>query len=473
MEKQFSSSELTTFMLVEYRSTWNAISHTAATLVKLSGHGHQGTPVIMRQVKEGERKVSAMLLLRLPTFALAFLAISLGGARAQSITWPSFQWSESNNAPVMLELKRRFEEENPGVTVSNIPVPPAVFWDKQFTDTMSGNPPDIATLYDPEVRTYIEAGVLEPLDQPLRAAGIPRDGFVPTAALGTKGGVTYAVPFQINARALFYNEKLLQDAGLSPPGNYEEFLKAVRALRQPRKQQFGFATLSRPGSAADEYIEIMPIVAGFGGAFIRNGKPSANAPETLEALRFLKLVYSEQLIPRGMDRSAYRSLFAQGRIGMYATGSFMAAVVSAANPETYANLRAIPLPLPTGETTSITVFLGVPKSARNKEAAGRLLARMMKDDMQAAIVTMGKTYPGRVGFVPPGFVTENPWFAAFEKATLSARSYAPQGAEQYGAEIVKIVSEHVEAMLFGNEAPEQTVDRMQVALATFLASKAK
>ena len=289
--------------------------------------------------------------------------------------------------------------------------------------------------------------------------------------LARKGGKIYAVPFQINARALFYNEKLLKEAGVEPPRSFSEFQAAIRKLRKPEAQQFGFATVSKPGAANLVYIEIMPIVAGFGGGFFRAGQPSAAAPETVAALRFIKGAYDDQLIPRGMDTATYRQLFVQGKVGMYATGGFFASVVASGNKDTYEHLRAMPLPFPSGRTMSITVFLAVPKAAKNKDLAAKLLMRMLKDDMQAVIVNLGKTVPGRVGMIPASFIQENPWFKAFEQAALTAKSYAPEGAEQYGAEITKVVAEHVESMLFKGVSAEATGSNLQKALTDFMVTK--
>jgi multiple sugar transport system substrate-binding protein len=404
---------------------------------------------------------------------LAALLLSVATAGATELTWPSFQWSEPNNAPVMKELKKSFERENPGVTVKELPVPPAVFWDKQMADTAAGNPPDVLTLYDPEIRQYIEADLLEPLDKYYEQAGIAADQLVPTARLARKDGKIYGVPFQVGARALFYNAKLLDDAGLEPPTNVDELLNAIRVLRKPDKQQFGFITVSKPGNQSVAYIEVNALVVGFGGGFFKNGKPSANAQQTVAALKFLKTLYDEGLIPRGMDTNGYRQLFIQGRIGMYATGPFIAGIVAKDNKDTYANLRAVPLPLPGKTTMAVTVFLGVPKASKNKDLAAKLIMRLLKDDIQKQIVTVGKTFPGRPGFVPPNFVAENPWFKAVEEASLSAKTYAPDGVEQYGAEVVKIVGEHVEAMLFRNVTAEQTGENLQRALEEFTAAKQK
>ena len=153
-------------------------------------------------------------------------------------------------------------------------------------------------------------------------------------------------------------------------------------MHKPDRQQFGFATVSKPGAANLLYIEIMPIVIGMGGGFFTDGHPSANSKGTLAALKFIKSIYDDQLIPRGMDTPSYRQLFAQGKVGMYATGSFFAGVVQSANKETYANLGSVPLPFPSGKTMSLTAFLAVPKAAKNKDLAAKLLMRMLKDDIQ-------------------------------------------------------------------------------------------
>lgn len=413
-------------------------------------------------LKWSTRLLAATLLLTLPIPAFA-----------ADIQWPSFMWGEPNNAPVLLELKNKFEKENPGTTVVNSTVPISVFWDKQFADAASGKPADIVTLYDPDIRAYLDADLLEPLDSYYKAAGIDLNQLVPTKSLAQKNGKIYGVPMQINARALFLNLALLKDAGLQPPKSFAEFQAAMKAMHKPDRQQFGFATVSKPGAANLLYIEIMPIVIGMGGGFFTDGHPSANSKGTLAALKFIKSIYDDQLIPRGMDTPSYRQLFAQGKVGMYATGSFFAGVVQSANKETYANLGSVPLPFPSGKTMSLTAFLAVPKAAKNKDLAAKLLMRMLKDDIQQKIVEVGKTHPGLLGKIPESFSRENPWFKAFEQASKNAVSYAPEGVEQYGNEIVKIVAEHVEGMLFNNISAQDTADKLQKSLTDFMATKKK
>ncbi|TIX53115.1 MAG: hypothetical protein E5V33_27340, partial [Mesorhizobium sp.] len=74
---------------------------------------------------------------------------------------------------------------------------------------------------------------------------------------------------------------------------------------------------------------------GFGGGYFKDGKPSANSPETIAALRFYKQLFDENLIPRAVETGVYRDMFAHGKVGMYATGSFIASVVEGADKDVY------------------------------------------------------------------------------------------------------------------------------------------
>jgi multiple sugar transport system substrate-binding protein len=406
------------------------------------------------------------------TAATAFMRPFVARGQAPTeLAIPSILWVTPGNVSYVNELKAAFEAANPGVSVSVPPVPSNVFFDKQLADVSAGNPPDIATLYDPDMRAYLEGGLLEPLDDILASAGVAQRDLIPTASLAVKDGRIYGIPMQMNVRELLINQHLLEEAGLAAPRTLDAFEAAVRRLRNPARQQFGFATLSRPGGAGGNFIEMAPIVVGFGGGFFRAGQPSANAPETVAALALMKRLYDENLIPRGLDFDTYRQLFVQGRIAMYAVGPFLAAAAQLANPETYRVLGSGLLPFPGNRTISVTVFFALIRGARNKPAAERFLAMMLQDQWQRRIVEVIKASPARRGMVPATFVAQNPWFRAFAEGEAMAVSYAPEGAEQYGNEVARIVNEHVEAMLFRGVAVRQTVDALQAALETFIATK--
>jgi ABC-type glycerol-3-phosphate transport system substrate-binding protein len=402
--------------------------------------------------------------------AAVTLAAHIPTPAAGEIVYPSFHYSEQPEGDFLRAVIAAFERAHPGSRVKQVAVPYSAFWDKQLSDIQAGMPPDVATMYDPEIRSYIEAGALEPLNAYIAAAGFKLEDFVPATRLAMQDGQLYALPWTINPRALFYNKQLFAEAGLQPPTNLEEFMRAARALTKPERQQFGFAIAAKPGSAWLTYLESAPLIVGIAGGLFHDGTPRVSDPAVVTALRTYKELYDERLVPRGVETAAYREMLGRGQIAMYAGGSFIASTVKAVSAETYGNLGAVPLPFPTGKSVAVTVFLGIPKGANNKDGAAALLMTLLQDKYQHQIVEQLASFPARAGMVRPEFLRQNPWFAAFAEAAKSATSYAPEGAEQHGQEIIKIVATNLERLLFNGATPEQTAQALQAELETLLAS---
>lgn len=400
-----------------------------------------------------------------------FATTALGSAVAQEINYPSFHWTEPTYGAFLKELKADFEKNNPGVTIKDTFIPFGSFADQMYIDITSGNPPDVLTALDPNFKRYVDADLLEPLDPYLAEAGIELDDFIAPQQLAIKDGKVYGIAFVANPRALFVNKKMLADAGLDIPANFEEFDQAVRALRDPAKQQFGLALSAYSGSPNQQFLEYAPIFASFGAKFVTDGKATADTPEMLKALTYYKTLVDEGLVPKGARFEVFRPMFVNGQIAMYAAGPFMGAVTEAGNAETYKDIATAPLALGPGKPITVTNYLAVPKGAPNKEVSAKLLMTILQDHWQQRIVELVKAIPGRKGMVSQEFIDVNPWFKTFDDIAGVAVSYAPEGMEQYGSDIITIVGRNMEAMLFRGTSPEETAKNMQAELSEFIASK--
>lgn len=411
---------------------------------------------------------------RLRAAALALGVIVAGGcghALADEIDYPSFHWTEPTYGAFLKELKADFEEQNPGLTIKDTFVPFGSYADQMYIDITSGNAPDILTALDPDFKRYVDADLLEALDKYLEEAGIKLDDFIAPEQLAMKDGKVYGIAFVTNPRALFVNTQMLKDAGFEMPANLEEFEKIVKALRDPTKQKFGLALSAYSGAPGQQYLEYAPIIASFGAKFFSDGKPSAETPEMVKALTFYKTVVEEGLVPKGAKFEVFRPMFVNGKIAMYAAGPFMGAVTQAGNPETYKHLATEPLPLGPGKPITVTNFLAIPKGAAHKDASAKLLMTILQDRWQQRIVELVKAIPGRKNVVSQEFIDENPWFKTFDTLAGESVSYAPEGAEQYGSDVVAIVGKRVEAMLFTGATPEDTAKSIQADLVAFMDSK--
>jgi ABC-type glycerol-3-phosphate transport system substrate-binding protein len=411
------------------------------------------------------------------TIVFGLLVLSLvaaAGAREPAaaqqieINYPSHYWGESTHVGFFTPLVAQFEAENPTIKVVGSNVPLSVYWDKTFAELMAGTPADIVNPLDTQLGQYIEAGFLEPLTPYLKAAGYDIDSFYPVIRAAVRNGEIYAVPYGLNPRVFMYNEEMFRAAGVPVPTTVDEFMTAVRRIRNPQTQTFGFATMATSAAPDMTYLEIMPTVAGFSRGFVVNGKANANAPETVAALQLLKNLYDERLIPIGQDFQVYRSMFSEERVAALTIGAFMRNVAGNANPAVRDRIQVAPLPFPTGNTISVNNYLAVPRDAKNKEAAIKFILKVLEDQWQPKITEFTGAIPARPGLVSSDFLRQNPWFQGVLDVTPNAFPFAPDGVGRHAPEVVQIIIRHYEAMLFNNVSAQVTGDNMQRELEAFL-----
>lgn len=385
------------------------------------------------------------------------------GAGSGTLSWPSFFWSEPGNV-LPKTARDNFKKANPKVNLLAPPIPFADYHNKVYTQMASGQAPDVVTPFDPQIGQWTREGLLEPLEDCLTRHNIDSSKFIPTQKLAEYEGKTYGVVLVSNPRVLVYNKKLLTEAGVAVPKDRSELMAAIAAVRDPSKQQFGFVTLTGSTSPSDTYINLMPTVAGFGGAFVKEGKATANSPETVAALSFQKELYVKGQVPKGTIGAGAQDAFTAGKIGMFIVGPFIIQHAEAAHPEVAKDLSATMLPLPGGRTASVNVFLSIPKNAKNKNGACDLIASALEDDLQKLAAP---SIPA-TGQFDPAFLSKNPYFQAVLDAAKVAESYAPVGAEKHMADIEKIVTDVYQEMLTSSMTGEEAGAKMQSKLQDLL-----
>src|SRR3954447_9295659 len=124
------------------------------------------------------------------------------------------EWTLPNTARVLRRLNESFSRKYPNVNVREVAIPFAGFHDQMLTQLTAGTPPDLFRIDDPQIALYMERSYLEKLDGALRDASVDPAGFVAGGADATLDGHIYAVNYQTNPRALFYNKRLLEAGGV-------------------------------------------------------------------------------------------------------------------------------------------------------------------------------------------------------------------------------------------------------------------
>ena len=108
--------------------------------------------------------------------------------------------------------------------------------DKLMAAIAAGNPPEIALLDNFQVAGWAAQDALVPLDDLMGSVGLSLDGIYEWALEGSQyKGATYSIPYNGDARVLFYNKDLFEAAGLdpeNPPTTWEEWQQASAAITQ-------------------------------------------------------------------------------------------------------------------------------------------------------------------------------------------------------------------------------------------------
>ncbi|MBN9061218.1 MAG: extracellular solute-binding protein [Rhizobiales bacterium] len=421
-------------------------------------------------IKEGSResgKLSRRRMLAGGGAAMAAGSLAMPAiaqpAITGEVTFATNEWTLPHTARVLRRISETFSAKYPGAKVREIPYPYAGFHDQMLTQLTAGTPPDIIRVEDPQMSLYIERGFLSPLDDALREAKVNTAGFVAAGKDAMRDGKTYAVAYQSNARAMMFNKALLSDAGLAgPPKNKDEFADYIKRATKRDKGVFGYSLASKSGEVVGMFIYMVPIILGFGAHFTTSdGKPNAADPRIAEGLAFIKQMWDENSVPRGLDGAAALKLVTDGRVAMTLNGSF---VLGAARDEVRPLLGVEPSPLPSGIVMRASSWFAATTQAKNKPAAIAWLMHMLEPENQNLIAESERIVPALPEFIKPETYKESPWLKTFVAGAATGVSYLPPGLGSKAFGQIKTIGEEIENILYRNKPIASAMGDLQKSL---------
>lgn len=148
--------------------------------------------------------------------------------------------TQAQQEGVALEREKAFLEKYPYIKLNKVLTTEGMNY---LTSYAAGNAPDFLGVGQPQMSSYIYAGVAQPLDDYLNSWDemqyMRKDMFENFAV----GGKHYAVPQDSYVMVLNYNKKIFAEAGLNPPTTWDELLETAKKLTVPEKNQWGFNLL--------------------------------------------------------------------------------------------------------------------------------------------------------------------------------------------------------------------------------------
>jgi multiple sugar transport system substrate-binding protein len=265
--------------------------------------------------------------------ASALAAASLGALRlpvaaqsAPEVTWSS--WGNTGEVANLKDFTDGYNSMQSDVVAKYIPVPTDGYDDKLLTQLTSGTAPDLFYVGDGQVAGLIQNKVVMDMTELLSsdASQSKPEEFAGDLWGPAKldDGTYYGVPVDCNPLVIWYNKKLLQDAGVTElPAdayeagnwNWDTFQSMLDAVTAKGKSGF---VLSSWWALRYSWI------TNNGGKIYDGGKFVANEdPKSVEAFQFLadniaakKIIFSGSL-PEGQGDDA---MFMSSQLGFCALG---------------------------------------------------------------------------------------------------------------------------------------------------------
>jgi len=265
---------------------------------------------------------------RLLAAALGLTLAIAGPARAQTVEIEYWQYTFATRVQAIDELIKRFEAANPGIKVKHTHVPYDDFRLKIAAAIPAGQGPDVVQLFYGWLHDYLKAKLLQPLPPELfDAAEIEREFFALVKQMKVDGRY-YGVPTAVRSLALFWNRKLLREAGLDPakpPQTLDELVEAAKKLtrRDPAGNLLQAGIALDMGLQDHHWIREVLIRQMGGQPYSADGKTVAyNGPAGVRAVTWYTDLVSRHRVSQFGFMTDGVTAFRSGKAGLMIDGSF-------------------------------------------------------------------------------------------------------------------------------------------------------
>ncbi len=326
--------------------------------------------------------------------AITLLFMSVNVANALEIEY--WQYTYKSRVAAIDKLIENFQANNPGITIKHVNFPYADYRKKVAIAISSGDGPDLVQLYYGWLNDYRDGGLIQPLPKDAFPHSEIESNFFKMVSSMKVDGEYWGLPTAVRSLALFYNNDLFKEAGLSgPPETLDEMVEYAKKLTKTDANgdylQIGFGVDT---DGQDHHFWREVLVRHFGGQpYSDDGqKVNYNNAAGAQALKYLTdfekthKTGSNGFMNRGQDA------FAAGKAGMVLDGSFR---ISKFNKTEGLNFSISELPGHNGKRYNFSSFWANAISSKakgeKKEAAAKFLKYLTSDEaMQVWLDTVGE-----------------------------------------------------------------------------------
>ncbi len=251
---------------------------------------------------------SALMILSL------LLTLPLAGAGAAGKNVRLTFWDQNpgpERTPYLQELIKRFESQNPNISVQYVGIPSNSAAQKYNLAIAGGETPDVAICPGSWISVLVSQKALLPLDSYFKKWNEKDQigaAYIDQIRNGAPDGKLYVIPNTANQYCLWYRTDRFKAAGLSAPQTWDEFFAAAQKLTDKPNNQYGF---SIRGGAGSDTVVLAGIVSytGIKSFFDKKGKCLLNNPAAVAFIEKYTAMY-DKYTPQSDITNGYKEMVA-------------------------------------------------------------------------------------------------------------------------------------------------------------------
>lgn len=341
--------------------------------------------------------------------------------------------------------------------------------------------PDLITEDGFMINSDAAAGYLEPLDDMISTES-DFSNFVPAVLAGGKGedGKQYGIPFSTDVQGIWYNEKLMEQAGISlpfQPNSWDEVLDAAKKLKAGGGEDFIpvflFTTKTHPEETSMRTFQTLYSGTGSELYDYDTGKWIVDKANLMKVFNFVNDVYNVEKVGPPLSiasQQAVGDLFTSDymkneKLGMFFSGSWEAGNWGEGRkyewPEGMDVWGYAKIPTYDGSDPGYTTMSGgwtwaIPANSNNKEGAKELLKFVCSKDVQLSYSLFSGDLAVRTDVASDPAYTSQEMSVVNEANEMLDFTHFRPSVSGYST-ITTMYTEVVESIAMGTATPEQAV----------------
>jgi len=342
---------------------------------------------------------------------------------------------------------------HPNVEVEPVFIPFADFKKRLSVGLAASDLPDLVVIDNPDTAAYSAMGLFADITDKI-AAWPDKDQFFPGPWSSTiLDGKQYAIPLGSNNLALFYNEKMLADAGVEPPTTWDELRTAAKALTKNGVTGIGIAA---PGNEEGTF-QFLPWLLSSGATFDQVG-----GAEGAKAYGFLADLAKDGSMSKDVinwTQADVMKQFAAGKIAMMINGPWQIPELATNAPDLKYGIAFVPK-----DKQYASVLGGENLGIVNGKNVDEAVSFAMYVESPEVIKPFAQGFgyfPARKDVAADPFWSDNPQLKVFAENM----NYAlPRGPHPKWPEISNAISEALDKSILGNGDPADIAKEAQAKI---------